>query len=154
MIENQKIIDEIAEKTIFINKKGNILPLNQNKNIKIVSFDKNKIYNLQKTNKLSDFLPYPLVELNYPIDPNEEDIKKITKMINNDDITIFLSYNAHINKGQIKLFNEINSPKILVSCALDDDIELFPQAESIISMCCFKNPSLKALAKILFKKLY
>ena len=156
LIENQKIIDKIASKTIVINKKSNILPLTltKNKNIKIVSFDNSKIYNLSNTHKLSDFSSYPLEELIYPIDPNEEDIKKITKMINNNDTTIFLSYNAHINQGQVKLFNKINSSKILVSCALDEDIKLFDKAESIISLCCYKNPSLKALAKILFEKLY
>ena len=75
-------------------------------------------------------------------------------MINNNDTTIFLSYNAHINQGQVKLFNKINSSKIRVSCALDEDIKLFDKAESIISLCCYKNPSLKALAKILFEKVY
>ena len=147
----QQNIDEISKDTIRIIKKGNLIPLPQNKHIKIISFEKKNIYNLSANKyNLSDFLTgYNIEEIHYPLDPSNEDIEKILKSINNEDIIIFLSYNAHLNKGQIKLFNTIINPKILLSCALDYDIEFLENSDSIIATNCPKNSSLKSVVQVL-----
>ena len=151
LLENQKQIDLLAEKTVLVNKSGNFLPLDKNKKITVLAFNNKEIYNLSANiHSLSYFLEgYSVEEYNYPLDPTEADIKKYSQIINNTDILIFLSYNAHIYGGQVKLFESFDVPKILVSCALDYDINLFANADSIISLCCAKEPSLKALSKIL-----
>ena len=94
---------------------------------------------------------YDVKEYKYPLDPTQGDIQKIKDLTNNSDTIIFLAYNAHMHNGQIKLFNELKSPKILVNCALDFDIQLFDDPDSIISLGCAKEPSIKALAKLLIK---
>jgi len=151
--ENQKIIDKIAEKTIIINKKGKCLPLDKNAKITIVSFNNKEIFNLSSSlHSLGYFLQeYNVEEYKYPIDPTQGDIQKIRELANNYDVIIFLAYNAHMHDGQINLFNELKAPKILVNCALDYDIQLFDNPDSIISLGCAKEPSIKALSKLLIQ---
>jgi len=146
----QEIIDKIALNTVNIEKDSELNKNLKDKNVKIIAFNRKDIFNLSYSENNLDKLiqANSIEEINYPINPTQDDIKKIKNEINNDDIIIFLSYNAHINNGQVDLFNSINNKKILVSCALDDDITLFANAESIISLACAKYSSLKALANI------
>ena len=146
----QKIIDEIATKTVVIHKDNELHRTLKNKNIKIISFNRKNIFNLSYTeNEFKKIIQASSIEeLNYPLNPTQDDIKKINTKINNNDVIIFLSYNAHLNHGQVDLFNSINNPKILVSCALDYDINLFSKAESIISLACAKRSSLRVLGYI------
>jgi len=150
----QKEIERIAKDTIVLNKKGNLLPLDKNKNIKIISFNNKEIFNLSTREKnLSDYLSdYNVEEINYPIRPDEKVINKILNSLQNDDVVIFLSYNAQINTEQITLFEKITNPKILVSCGLDYDVNLLGKTDSIISLNCAKLPSIKALSELLTDK--
>lgn len=146
----QKTIDEIAKKTVIIHKDSELNRTLKDKNIKIIGFNRSDIFNLSYAqNELEKLIQASSIEeLNYPLNPAQDDIKKINAKINNDDVIIFLSYNAHLNHGQVDLFNSINNPKILVSCALDYDISLFDKAESIISLACAKRSSLRVLGDI------
>ncbi|MCR4880845.1 MAG: hypothetical protein K6A44_02720 [bacterium] len=149
--KSKKIITQIAQKTPQILSGKNFLPIDKNKNIKIISFNNEEIFNLSyiKTT-LSNFMrSIPCEEIKYPLNPAREDIKNISEKTNNSDTIIFLSYNPSIHHGQIDLFNKIKGNKILVHCGTDDFIPEMSKAECIISLCCYKPFCLKALADIL-----
>jgi len=146
-------INNIARETIAVHKKGTLLPISKDKKIKVISFDNNDIFNLSyKQNNLKDLLSgYDVSEIKYHLNPDENNINKVLSQIDNTDIVIFLSYNAHINTAQIDLFTKIQAPKILVSCALDYDIKHFSEANCILSLSSPKTPSFMALAEMLIK---
>lgn len=148
-----KTIEKIALNVPQIIKNNNILPIKNKENITIIAFDHSKIYNLSylKTNWQKYFPNNTITEIIYPLNPTEQDIKKIVKKLNYKDKIIFFSYNSILNKGQINLFSELKAPKIIVHCGLEEKIPDFDIADSIIYLHCYKTPALKALANKLQK---
>jgi beta-N-acetylhexosaminidase len=145
---SQVAIDKIALDSIKVIKKGDLLPLKADKNILILAPDKSHIFNYSKDKgSLAEFIGYPACkELFYSLNPEKQEIDSISEKIKNFDSVIFLSYNALINKGQIELFNSVTLPVIGVAVGSSYDIECFDKADSIIQTCCYKPPSLRALA--------
>ena len=99
--------------------------------------------------RLSDLLKSNL-EINYPVDPTNEDIEKIIKQTDNSNVVIFVSYNSTQYPNQEKLFNLLRGKKVFVAVG-----EYNPQninADCIIELNSAKTPSLIALADILQQK--
>jgi len=149
----QEEIDKIALKSIKVFKKGKLIPLNKNANSKILilSPDKSQIFNYSKDKgRLSDFLNLnSCKEISYSLNPDEKEILNILDSCRQSDIVIFISYNALLNSGQMRLFEEIDVPLISIVAGNPYDVEKFHKADSILLSYCYKTPSLRALAKIL-----
>ncbi|MDD3593254.1 MAG: glycoside hydrolase family 3 N-terminal domain-containing protein [Candidatus Gastranaerophilales bacterium] len=149
--KNREIIAKITQNTVIINKKGSLLPLVPQKKYLLVAFDTNNVFNLS-FNKLSPaecLQEFDVEEIKFSLNPDSAEIEKISDMLHNDSTVIFISYNAHINRGQIKLFEKIKVPKILISTGLDYDIQVLKDADTVITSNCFKYGSIKQIAKIL-----
>jgi len=146
--ENQSMIDKIAIESIKILKKGDLLPIRADRDIIILTPDKSRIFNYSKDKgSLREFLEYHnCQELSYSLNPEKQEIHSIMQKIKNFHSVIFLSYNALINKKQIELFNSITLPVIAVTVGSPYDKEYLDKADSIIQTCCYKPPSLRALA--------
>ena len=147
--KSQEIIDKIALESIKIEKKGNLIPLNKDKNFLILSPDKSKIFNLAKdTSKISDFLEeIKFKELIYSLNPEKEEIENILSEIKDFDTVIFVEYNSIFYKNQLELIKQTKTPVILIStgipCACDKSIKI----DSLIKSYCLRKPSIKALAQ-------
>lgn len=151
----RKQLENITIKTIETTKKGQLLPLQKNKNYLILSADKSQIYNYKFDKyKLSDFLHSENTqEVSYSLNP---DVEKVLKQISQKDFdeVIFIGYNTQLNKNQIKLFEQINKPKILIHIGIENNHPCFNQADSIINAFCYNSISLKAIAKVLEKNFH
>ena len=149
--ENQDEIDKIALESIKIEKKGNLIPLNKDKNFLILSPDKSKIFNLSKdSSKISDFLEkIKNTELIYSLNPEKKEIKNILNLTKEFDAVIFVEYNSVFFTNQLKLIKNIKTPVILINtgvpCVLDNSIKI----DSLIKSYCLRKPSIKALARII-----
>lgn len=147
-IKAQKKIDKIALNTIKVIKKGNLIPLNEPSKTIILSPDKSKIFNLSFDKKtLGSILG--IEEIIYPLNPDKNDLDKISKKIQSYKNVIFINYNATFNTGQLELFNKIKQQAISISTGLPYDTDHFKKADTIIQTCCYKEPSLKAIKKVL-----
>jgi len=147
--ENQEEINKIALDSIKIEKKGNLIPPDKNKNFLILSPDKSKIFNLAKdSSKISDFLQeIKFQEIIYSLNPENEEIENILERTKNFDAVIFVEYNSVFYTKQLKLLKALKTPVILINtgvlCILD---ELF-KTDSLIKSHCLRKPSIKALAQ-------
>ena len=150
--EGQKLIDKIALKSVKQVKKGELPPLDQSKKILILSPDKKNIYNYSfDEGKLSDFVDFPNVqEKTYSLNPDKTEINTLLPFVELSSIVIFISYNAVFNPGQTELFNKINEPVILIAAGNPDDVNYLKPANSVFQSFCYKTPSLKALANMIF----
>ncbi|EKE03150.1 MAG: hypothetical protein ACD_20C00241G0001 [uncultured bacterium] len=150
-ITSQALIDSIAVESIKIEKKGNLIPLNKDKKILILSPDKSQIHNYAKDKgKLNNFLGLKTCkEITYSLNPTSTEIKQIKDELNSCDIAIFISYNAILNQEQIELFETINKPVIAIPAGIPYDSEKFQKADTIIMSYGYRTPALKALAKII-----
>ena len=148
--KSQEIIDKIALKSIKIEKKGNLIPLNKNKNFLILSPDKSKIFNLAKDkSKISDFLnEIKHKELIYTLNPQNEEIKKILEMTKDFDAVIFVEYNSVFYKNQINLIEKIETPVLLISTGVSCVFNEITKIDSLIKSYCLKKPSIRALAQV------
>jgi len=147
--ENQEKIDKIAFKSIKIEKKGNLLPLDKNNNFLILSPDKSKIFNLAKdTSKISDFLKeIKFKEIIYSLNPEIEEIENILEQAKNFDAVIFVEYNSVFYTNQLKLIKTIKTPVILINTGVLCILDEFSKIDSLIKSHCLRKPSLKALAQ-------
>ena len=147
----QDKIDKIALESIKTEKKGNLIPLNKDKNFLILSPDKSKIFNLAKdSSKISDFLKeIKHKELIYSLNPENEEIENILNKIKDFDAVIFIEYNSVFFKKQFELMKKIKTPVILINtgipCVLDNSIKI----DSLIKSYCLRKPTIKALAQII-----
>lgn len=147
--EKQEIIDNIAIKAIKIAKKGNLIPLDNTKKRLILSADKSKIHSYAKDkSRLSGFLAGDCTEISYSLNPDEDEIRKIKETICDYDSVILVSYNANLNPKQVKLFNSINKPTIVIVTGIPC-YDYFDNADSILLSFGYKTPNLKALAKVI-----
>lgn len=152
IIEKQKIIDEIALKSIKIEKNGNLIPLDKNKKYLVLSPDKSKIFNLSKdTSIISDFLGEIIKheEKIYSLNPKKEEIADILNLQASFEAVIFIEYNSVFFNGQIELLKKIKTPVILISTGVPYVLDELIKIDSLIRCYCFKTPSLKAVAKII-----
>jgi beta-N-acetylhexosaminidase len=146
IVTANKEIEELALKSVKVIKKGKLLPLKKDLKYLILAPDRSKIFNLSFDNKKNSeyFKEFDADEYNYDPNPSANDLINITKISNNYDAIIFISYNAHINSTQLDICDSIDIPYIVFSTGLSFDTEFFKDADSIISTSCLKPPSLKA----------
>lgn len=146
----QDEIDKIAIKSVKIEKRGNLLPLNKNKKFLILSPDKSEIFNLAKdTSKISDFLKEEIdcKEIIYRLNPEKEEIENILNESKNYDQIIFVEYNSVFYKNQLELLSKIKPPVILISTGVPFVLNKQIKIDSLITSHCLRKPSVKAVSK-------
>jgi len=147
-VEAQNKIDKIALQSLKILKKGRLIPL-QGKSL-ILSPDKKLLHNFSDDSPLlSEILKLPdLKEISYSVDPSDEFISSL-KEIEGYDNLIFVEYNSNLHPLQLKMFNSLSLPAIVLIAGNPYNLESYSGADSIIQSCCYKTPLLKAFAEVI-----
>lgn len=151
----QKIINELAKKSISILNKDKLSDFKTEKKYYIVRFNPKEIYNLSFDNfRFSDVMKnYVEDEIFYSQNPSKEEISAVLKQIEKDIPVIFVTYNLHQNENQKILLDKIQNKKIILSTGNEYETEYLKKEDLIISTVCPKPCSLISSAEIITKNI-
>ena len=157
---------EIAERSItLVRDEQDLLPIRLNPKQKIAVIIP-KPANLTPADTSSSIKPdlagalrqyHPTVEeVMIPHDPGEEDIQNSLRQVQDADLVLCGTFNAFQSEGQARLVNsliESGKPTIVAALRLPYDLTAFPKAGTYLCTYGILEPSLNALAAVLFGKI-
>jgi beta-N-acetylhexosaminidase len=157
------VADEIAERSItLVRDHAKLLPLKlgAEKRVGVVipqpvdltPADTSSYITPKMATAMQNYHPN-IDEIIVPYAPEESDINRVIQQLSNYELIICGTLNAFESPGQAKLVQRIllsGIPTIVVALRLPYDLVAFPEAPVYICTYSIQEPSMRALAKLLF----
>ncbi len=161
--EHLRIADEIAEKSItLVRDEKKYLPLKLNAEEKIAVVipvpqdltpaDTSSYVQIKLADSIREY-HRQTDEFKIPLAPNERDIAETIERIRGYDVIIVGTINAYAEEQQAEFVRQLlklNKPVIVAALRLPYDLAAFPQAPAYLCAYSILEPSMKALARVLF----
>ena len=164
--DHQAVADEIGERSItLVRDEGNLLPLQPTPGQRVAAIV-TKPVNLTPADTSSYVTPglgqalhqyHPRVDefmLSYA--PKTEEITDLLERLAEYDMFIIGTLNAYVSHGQAEFVRQalnMDVPSVVVALRLPYDLTAFPEAPTYLCTYSILEPSMKALAKVLFGKI-
>ncbi len=163
---HQAVADEIAERSVtLVQNAAHLIPLKlePGQHVAVVVPQPLDLTPADTSSyiipKLADAvrLYHPVVdEIIIPFNPNEEDIQNVFKRIADSDLVICGTINAFDSTGQALLVNKLvqnGKPVIVAALRMPYDLTVFPEIQTYLCTYSIQEPSMRALAGVLFGKI-
>lgn len=160
---HMQVADEIAERSItFVRNQAHLLPLRLAGDARIIVIvpqpqdltpaDTSSYVKPKLAESLREYHSH-VDEVVIPYAPNEKDVGSLLEKIKEYDLAVIGTINAFQENGQARLVREaikLDMPVIPVALRLPYDLTAFPEAPTYLCTYSILEPSMRALAKIVF----
>ena len=161
--EHRAVADRIAEASItLVRNDAGLLPLPSTNDLRLAVVLPRPI-DLTPADTSSYIIPqlaealrrYPpgVTEIIVPHEPSQQDIAAVLDQLDRHDLVILGTLNAFTQPGQSDLARAILAtgiPTVIVALRMPYDLAAFPQAKTYLCTYSIQEPSLRALARVLF----